>query len=283
MATSSTASKARSSAKLFPITAEESFQRVRPEIDAVPDDAIVPISVDIPFAVGIALGAAPRVDTLLPQMLALPDFDPRPVRMLRVYAGAALYTHLVAVTPQPSASMLPALLEEAGRIRADLLLGAETLAHFGLVSRERVAAIRAGSGHLDTANDLVQLSTLFGEIWDVARDRTPILRPMVDRAAELGLKLHAMLGSRRLEDPLAPTPDPRRTRDRGFTLFVGAYDACTRAVTYLRWYHGDAELFAPSIYVKRRRGRVAATSEPAEPASSSTDPSPAANGGGAIG
>jgi hypothetical protein len=283
MSNSPSSTKWRSSAPPIPITAEEAFQRVRPEIDAVPDEALVPISVEIPFAVGIALAAAPRIDTLLPQMLALPYFDPRPVRMLRTYAGAALYAHLVAVTPQPSASTLPALLEEAGRIRADLLLGAETLAHFGLVSRERVAAIRAGSGHLDTANDLVQLSALFGEIWDVARDHTPVIRPMVDRAAELGLKLHAVLGSRRLDDPLAPAPDPRRTRERGFTLLVKAYDACTRAVVYLRWDHGDAELFAPSIYVKRRRGRVVTPPEPPAPASPPSEPSPASNGGAVLG
>ncbi len=272
--------KRRKSADLSPTTAEASFRRVRPEIDAVRDDALVPISVEIPFAVGIALAAAPRIDTLIPQMLALPDFDLRPVRMLRTYAGAALYAHLAAATPRPSASTLPTLLDEAGRLRADLLLGADSLAHFGLVSRDRVAAIRAGSGHIDTANDLVQLAALFDEIWDVIHDRTPILRPMVERAAALGLELHTVLGSRRLDDAFPPAPDAQRIKERSFTLFATGYDTCCRAVTYLRWNHGDAHLFAPSIYVKRRR-RLAGPPEPVPP-EATRDESPPGSGDGVV-
>ena len=46
-------------------------------------------------------------------------------------------------------------------LRADLLVVAEALGHLGLLSAVRVAEIRSGQGHRDTANDLCALATLY--------------------------------------------------------------------------------------------------------------------------
>ena len=51
-------------------------------------------------------------------------------------------------------------------------------------------------------------------------------------------------------------------RHRAYTVLVRAYDQARRAVTYLRWDQGDAELFAPSLWARRKRRRRRANEQP---------------------
>ena len=75
---------------------------------------------------------------------------------------------------------------------------------------------------------------------------------MVDRAPVLAQRLHVALGTKR--NPGEPTPDdPQRVRARAFTLFARAYAEVRRGVAFVRFHHGDADAYAPSIYVKQRR------------------------------
>ena len=58
--------------------------------------------------------------------------------------------------------------------------------------------------------------------------------------------------------------DSRELRTRAFSLLVRAYSQAQRAITYLRWDHGDAQELAPSIYTGARTKRRAATAEPVD-------------------
>jgi hypothetical protein len=51
-------------------------------------------------------------------------------------------------------------------------------------------------------------------------------------------------------------------RARAFRLLVNEYDQLRRAVTFVRWDHGDANAFAPSLHsgAHKRRSRGAAGS-----------------------
>src|SRR5690606_31608697 len=64
-----------------------------------------------------------------------------------------------------------------GPLRENLLVAAEALAHRDLVSPSRVAEIRRGQGHHDTANDLIALAALFRESWATIHGRTPSPEP----------------------------------------------------------------------------------------------------------
>ena len=78
-----------------------SFELVKAEILEVPAHAIVPIEVDVPRSARAVLGTAKRLATLLPELVKLGGYDLRPVRRLRFYAGAVLYTHVLAVAAGP--------------------------------------------------------------------------------------------------------------------------------------------------------------------------------------
>jgi hypothetical protein len=259
-----------------PDSAEEAFTLVKPELDAIDIADLVQINVDIPSACTVALGAADRLDKLGAEMAELPGFDRKAQKNLRRYALAALYANAVA-THESSEDNVTTLLVEAAPLREGMLVAAEALAHRGIVSAQRVAEIRSGQGHLDTADDLIALSALFRDAWSAVQGKTAVTRQEVDRSAVLGSQLHIALGVRRVGTDVRSSPGQSPMfRERAFTLFVRAYDECRRAVTYLRWHENDLAEFAPSIYGRRKRrlGTEPETPTTDVPDSTTTAPSP---------
>ncbi|HVY49755.1 MAG TPA: hypothetical protein VHB21_27865 [Minicystis sp.] len=262
-----------------PRLAADAYAAILPEIEALPASSVRPITVDIPRAVSIALGASPAIAALRPAIVEeLPDFDTSAVDGLDRYALGAWYAHLLALPTTGDASTLRRLLDEAAPLREGLLVAAEALAHRTLLDPKTVAEIRSGQGNLDTANDLVALSSLFTMRWADVESNTAVTRDEVDRAAVLGPELLAALGERgQASRPPLPSGAADR-RARAFTLLVDAYDACRRAATYLRWAEGDADVIAPSLFKKPRRAAAEAPApdEPPPPAPEPTGAAPAA-------
>jgi hypothetical protein len=235
-------------------TLAEAFHAVRAEAAAIPEAFIVRMNMNVPRATQIGFGAAERIDELLPMMEQLSFFDPTPVRKVRTYAAAALHAHLVANNPNPGQNKnLPAMIAECRELRTNLLVGVQALAHFGLVSADRVAEIRRSNGHLAKAGDLSALAVLMEDAWSEVKDKVPVTRAMVERAGELGLALQIALGIRAVERGTVSKSEARDIRARTFALFARAYDACRRGVTFLRWNEGDVDWYVPSLYGNRVR------------------------------
>lgn len=262
------------------------FEAVRAEIAAVPAEELQPINLDIPRAARRGLVVAERIEPLFPELSIMSHLDFAKVRKLPTYALALLHAHEQAEGPDESAAPLAELLAQAVPLRADLLQTAEMLAHFGLVSRERVAFIRRGHGHADTAADLQALGVLLANAWPSIKDKVAIKRAQVDRAIPLSAQLQQAIGVRESdEDPLMERTDPRHVRVQAFTLFMAAYDECRRGVSHLRWHEGDAAEIVPSLY-PRRGGRSKAEEDVADDlvdAGSVSEPAPMPERGAAAG
>ena len=246
-------------------TAPEAFEAVREEIEAVSASDFVHNNLDQARAARRGIAVADRIEPLLPALALLPDFDFRAVSNLRCYALAVLYTHDLATEGgEAAAAELAVLLQEAMPLRELMLGGAELLALAGYVSKDRVAAIRSGQGHADTAGDLLALGRMYLELWKLVKDKVPVTRAMAERAIELSADMNAVIGVREIEDedPLAEKErDPSYLRAQAFTLFVRAYMECRRGVAYVRCHHGDAGAIVPTLYAKRRRGEVVSDAE----------------------
>lgn len=253
-----------------PTTDREAFLAKKAEIDAVKDEELIPINVEIPYAAAIVLGVVPRIATLVPMLQRLPDYDMQPVLQIRTYAGAAVHAHLRAMGSRTEDPKLPEKLEEGAKLREGMLLSAETLVHYKLLPAERVAAIRSGTGHLDMANDLSAMAELYTEHWPALVQRTAVTIAEVERAGVLGFELQTLLGERRAESESTEPAERQRTRERAFTLFVKAYEHVRRGIRFVRAPHGDADHFAPSLYLKRRRKGASATG-PEQPEVDSPD------------
>lgn len=235
--------------------ATPAFESMLHEIVAVPAEALLPINLDVPRAARQGLVVAERLAPLWPELSTMSHLDFARARKLPICALALLHAHERAKVPDESVVPLAELLKEARPLRADLLQTAEMLAHFGLVSRERVALIRRGHGHADTAGGLQALGILLVEAWPRIESKVVITRRQVDRAIPLSAQLQRAIGVREADpDPLIERSDPGHVRAQAFTLFVGSYRECRRGISHLRWHEGDAAEIVPSLY-RGRGGR----------------------------
>jgi hypothetical protein len=180
---------------------------------------------------------------------------------LDTYAQAAWYAHLVHAYSSSSPEAAKALIEEATKVRDGLLIAAEALAHRNLLDADAVAQIRKSG---DLAGDLSALAAVFKESWGKVSSKTAVERPEIEHAAELG---PAVLVALHAKKHAGKAVDTEAQRARAFTLLAVAYDACRRALAYLRWKEGDADAIAPSL-TRKRPGR--------KPGSKKEDEGPAA-------
>jgi hypothetical protein len=78
---------------------------------------------------------------------------------------------------------------------------------------------------------------------------------------------------------IADVNRPQLMRQKAFVLLIHAYDECRRGIAFVRAPHGDADLIAPSLYLKQRKRTSSANveqeePEPIEPSTDATTPTP---------
>jgi hypothetical protein len=237
--------------------APAAFETVREEIVAVPTTSLVRRNLNIPRAARRGLMVAERIEPLRAELASMSHLDYSKVQKLPMYALALLFAHERVEAAEQAEVPLADLLEKAIPLRADLMKTGDMLAHFGIVSPERMAQIRAGQGHADTADDLLALGLLLGGIWPEIKDKVVVTREQVDLAIPLSARLQRAIGVRECgdEDPLVEPSDAYHVRAQALELFVGAYKECHRGVSHLRWYEGDAARIVPSLYPGRTAGK----------------------------
>lgn len=247
--------------------AAEAFELLSARYAALDPKALKAINIDIPRAVSYVLGAIPAIEALVPEMERVfknPPVDT--VKNLRNLALGAWYAHLLD-TPQASDGAKAKLLEEGSALRIKLSRAADALVDAGLFDPEPVAAIQAGSGNIDKANDLVAWAAMYFAKWDLIAGRTAITAAQVDEAARLGPALLVALSDRPLDRGTAAAD----ARARSFTLLDEGYDEVRSAVHHLRWKQDDADSIAPSLYTKSKKRKVTDESDEEE---GSDEPTP---------
>jgi hypothetical protein len=255
---------------------EAAFARVRPAIEALPRDEVRLINVHVPSAVVLALGALPRMLALREAMRgALTEPPLEALDTLKEYALAAAHAHANVLPEDAGETELRALVNEATPLRERMLLSAEAFVSFGHFDAKRVATIRRGNGHLDTAQDLSALGTLFRNAWPTIGSKTLLTRADIERAFELNALLLEALGRR--QQGTDGSGDPRETDEllaKAFELFRRAYEECRHAIVYLRRHQGDADAIAPPLAHSRRRSRRPQADEPVDNAPDPAEPDP---------
>lgn len=252
------------------------FARVRVEIEAVPREQVRRLSIYVPNATVLVLGALPKLLALRDAMRATFLAPPFPLLdKLRDYALAAAYAHSRVLPRDAGETHLRALVNEATPLRERLLSSAETLTKFDLLDARQVAAIRQGTGHVNTAQGLSALAALFREAGPAVVSKTALTKADLKRAGELSTRLLDALGQR--QSGADGSGDPGEADDRlgkAYELLARAYGECRRVVAFLRWHEGDADLIAPPLGHSRRRGRRPQVDEPDAPEPDPSAPDP---------
>jgi hypothetical protein len=252
------------------------FQELLPQIQAVPEDTLSPILIDIPTAVTTVLGALPRIRELRPEIVeTLRRFDLSEFDRLEQYTLAVSHAHALHRAAHGPRLPLSGMGRELVQVRDMLLSDARSLASHRLIGGERLAGCRATPGYRALAYDVLMLVEVLKEAWDQVHDRTPVALCELDRAAASAERLLIAVG---LKDQAAPTVAHATVmRRKAFALFLRVYARARAAVQYLRAEVGDADEIAPSLYAGRAKRRKA---EADVPEGSPAPPEPG-NGSGA--
>lgn len=153
-------------------------------------------------------------------------------------------------------------------LRELMLKVADGLADVGLMPRAEVDAIRAGTGKIDAARDLVRLAALFIKYAAAIRGKHPITAAQIREASEVGTQLVKVLKPGRARSKQEKSNEAT-DRDRLWTLVLRRWDALWRAGAYL-FGRAAVDGKVPSLQASRGgRGRKDAKSpkkpQPAPP------------------
>src|SRR3954447_25990977 len=177
----STPSTTSASAPSAPNAAADAFAKIEPELAALTPEELTPITIDVSAAVTAVLAAAPKIRELRDAIVEqLPLHPTEQLDELETYAHGAWYAHLLHTYANGSPEAAKAMIDEAQKLREDLLVAAEALAHRGMLDADAVAAIRKGQGHADTAGDLTALAQLFSSSWGKVSSKTAVERTEID-------------------------------------------------------------------------------------------------------
>lgn len=246
------ATKAKKKSVGAPQGTAEAFARIEGHLAAAkPVDLS---GLELTSVVTTVLGALPAVRAHRDAIVAaLPSHPVELLDALEDRALGAWHANLLAVHgPNVDATVLEA---DGQRLREDLLIAAEPLAHRDLLDRARLAAIRGAGGPLHV--ELSALAELYLAHWSRIAGKTPVEKKEVEQAAKLGGDLALALETQAQLARVAELGDLETLRTRALALLLEAYDATRRAIAYVRWSEGDLEAIAPAPKKKVARAKKA--------------------------
>ena len=194
------------------------------------------------------------------------EFDLRKLDGLATAALAAWFArhmYLLASATHTEAQLPVSLVTSATTLKTRMMRVVEY--HLGdhPVAGALVTAIRAGTGYMDLANDLVALARLYRAHADLLEhDKKDYQSADQGLAAQTGDQILKLLGGN--------TPDQRKWADRqarAWTLLNTDYAEVYAAGRYLKRADGDVETTFPSLVAASRAAasRSTATAQPATP------------------
>lgn len=244
---------------------EAAFLACREEIAQVPDDALIPVNIDVTAAVTQVLGVLPELRALRAEIVEhLPRFNVERFDKLERYALALMHASTLHRGASPSRASIAELGNELVTIRDRLFADASSLAGYELIDRQRLEPVKKQNGYRATANDVFTLVAVLKEHWSQIEGKTPVTLAALNNAGNRAVELLAAVGVR--DQGPVNASEVAKMRQRAFALFTRTYDDARRAVAYLRAEQGDADDIAPSLYAGRG-GRPRADVEPAATAS----------------
>jgi len=255
-------------------SAEESFRKRRPAIEAVPMSETKAVTVDVQQASMVALGVhdllhKPEHEPVIAALAKLGIIDRALIDGLADTARATWYARhklIVASAVHTEAALPLELLEPALACRSRMRKSLEYNLEGHVKASTLLTQLRIGTGHLDLANDLLGYADMY-----VEHDEAIELDPKNYRATDEPL-------ARRLSDEittaLGVTATPEQTtwknlQARAFVLLKKHYEESVRLGQFLYYYENPDELF-PSMFTASRAA-PSSRDKTAEPAKAPDD------------
>lgn len=209
-----------------PVDIEVFYNTHLPAAQALPATSILTIRVDPDLAI-VNIETAMHVVTEHASEIPVhfPKVALTSLQALPEIAFALKYAALRAEQEVPAESQMAAKLSEARDLRTKLLSTAKSLAENGLIPAAEVAAIAAGKGVRDRAEDCVALAALFRNHAASIAGKHPITTELIDQAAAVGSWLVGNLRPANAPNPPATGPSAAvDLRHRFATLLLDGHN-----------------------------------------------------------
>ena len=220
----------------------------RSEIDALLDRDVLTPRVDVSAAALVAIGAMPSIDTHRASVIAV--FGERggaTLDRLVPLARGLMLAH--AITVASAERDLEPMAKDITDARNTLYLAASALVERELVSKKSLTNLTGGQSYLARANDTLALVSWFRALPSSTRAQTKVSEDDLTRAMSLAEEFSSSFAVR--DGARAGSSAVMQDRARMFTLFFRTYERVRQMLTYVRWFEGDVEQIAPSLYAGR--------------------------------
>ena len=239
------------------------------------------LNVDPATAVSRVLGAAPKIAEYrveLKQRMPLDDWSCILVLEDSAYAFQEAYVRWLCAGKTPEE--LRALLEEADEMRGRFRIDLSPLVNRGIIDPASLSMCTGQQGYKASSTELGVFVTVLTSCSAEIRGKCCITDEELQRAKAIADALLAFVGIH--EQAPEHKSVAMDLRDRAFTYLVQTYEQARRGITFLRWFEGDADEIAPSLFGGKHRARKndkgqeqdASNGANATPATTSTTPVP---------
>ncbi len=240
------------------------FERVLPELKALDESDLRPITLEIPAAVITVLGVLEEVEALRPRIVAeLRAFDISHVDKLEDYALALSHINnrYQAATKDPDD--LEAFATEASKLRERYLAEARSLTHHGVIKESELANLKGANGRKNVANDLGVLVGVLEAAWPKIEGKTLTKLEDLEHASRVATRVQRIMGAKEQGPSLVAEVTDHRLR--AYTKLMDVYESIQRAVAFLRGARYDADTIIPSLHKGSPgpRGKEEETTAPA--------------------
>jgi hypothetical protein len=233
---------------------EEAYERVKADLEAVPEDQLTQLNVDVHAATRAILGTLPEMRALRGRLVeALSEFDVAAFDKLEDYVWALRYaqaTYYIATQPPDD---LEEMTAEGTKLRDRMVADMKALQAFGLIGPKALENLKGGLGYNNLAIDLDILCRAMTEEWAKISAHAHTTREEVTMAYRIGARLTRIAGLR--EQGPARLAAATELRMRAFTVLLRTYDEARDAIGYIRRHQDDVDSIAPSLYPGRSRRR----------------------------
>lgn len=248
-------------------SAEVSFQRTNPAIEALASTDVRTPTIDVQAAAVVVLGVdallrAPEMKAKIAALVKIGLVNGALLDALPDVARAAWFSRyrLLQVSATHSEAALPmTLVEECFTLRRRMLKTLDYNLDDDAEAVLRLNAIRLGSGHLDLANDLLAVADFYRERKDtIESDRKNYRKTDEADARRLADKILRLLGA-------VTTPEQtqwKTTQARAFTLLLSHHEEARRVGRFLS-SADDGEAMFPSLFTAVRAAPTARAEKPA--------------------
>jgi hypothetical protein len=233
---------------------QDAFERVLPELLAVPASEVGEINLEVEAVVSKVLALLPRIRELRADVVKIvhPDYSLARYDRIEDYTLALGHAHAVYLVSSEPPVPPEALAEEGLEVRKILAKDAAPLVKRNLLSPERLAKIGSRSGFRNIAFDLLEYVALFRDHWSAVRGRTRVTVAKLQNVEMLAEELLTAAATR--EAAKQSKESTADKRNRAFRVFIEAYEDVRRVVGFARWKEKDADQIAPSLHGETAQG-----------------------------